>query len=41
MSEEQLSRLSNFSVETKFGKIEFLESVDVRGLELDRIIVFT
>jgi hypothetical protein len=40
MTEDQLKKLSNFWVETKFGKVEFLEAVDVRDLELDKIIVF-
>ena len=36
-TELQLSKVPNFSVYNKFGKVEFLEPVDLRNLDLTKI----
>ena len=38
MTEKELSRIKNFTVFNKFGKVEYLEEVDVRNIDIDKII---
>ncbi len=39
MTENQLSKVSNFVVENEFGKIEFLNPVDLREVDISKDIV--
>ena len=38
MTEEELKNVKNFSISNKFGKIEFLEKVNLTELNLDKIV---
>ena len=38
MTEEELKKVKNFSIFNQFGKIEFLEPVDLTQLDLDNIV---
>ena len=38
MTEEELSAVENFIISNEFGKIKFEEPVDLRGLNLDKIV---
>lgn len=39
-SEEQLSQVDNFRVISPYGNVAFLVPVDVRGMQIDKIINF-
>jgi hypothetical protein len=35
MTENQLSRVADFTIKNSSGKIEFLKPVDLRGVDID------
>lgn len=39
LTEEQLSQVPNFKVSNSYGKITFLKPVDLRGINLDDVIM--
>lgn len=40
MNDEQLSKVEDFFILTDFGSVSFLNSVDLKRVEIDRVIVF-